>query len=162
MGGIVDKIKAVCFSVNVEGRRGLHKDVIDKLKSVLMNEGYKVYLEYPIHFQYRIRKSGDKVIRDGYLDLVAVKDRDKIAVEFDNSVFLRFKSIEKLLQVDANVCIGVVRGKASTLEGSIKRIEQVKEEYVFLEKKFWLIILTERIAHKVGAPFVPSIAPLAS
>ncbi len=152
MVGIVDKIKEVCFSVNVEGRQGLHKDVIDKLKNVLINEGYKVHLEYPIHFKSRIRKSGDNVIRDGNLDLVAVKDRDKIAVEFDNSVFLKFKSIEKLLQVDANVCIGVVRGKANTLEGSIKRIEQVKEEYVFLEKNFWLIILTERSAYKVASP----------
>jgi hypothetical protein len=152
MGGIVDKIKEVCFSVNAEDRQGLHKDVIDNLKNVLINEGYNVHLEYPIHFKSRIRKSGDKVIRDGNLDLVAFKDRDKIAIEFDNSVFLKFKSIEKLLQVAANVCIGVVRGKANTLEGSIKRIEQVKEEYVFLEKNFWLIILKERSAYKVETP----------
>ena len=156
MGGIVDKIKEVCFSVNVEERKGLHKEVINKLKNVLINEGYKVHLEYPIHFKSRIRKSGDKVIRDGYLDLVAVKDRDKIAVEFDNSVFLKFKSIEKLLQVDANVCIGVVRGKANTLDGSIKRIEQVKGEYAFLEKNFWLIIMMDKLSYKVRGAFSPT------
>ena len=156
MDRIVDKIKEVCFSVNVKDRQGLHKEVIDKLKSVLINEGYKVHLEYPIHFKSKIRKSGDKIIRDGNLDLVAVKGRDKIAVEFDNSVFLKFKSIEKLLQVEANLCIGLVRGKANTSEGSIKRIEQVKKEYAFLQKNFWLIIMKEKFSHKVGGAFFPA------
>ena len=149
MGEIVDKVKSVCFSVNAEDRQGLHRSVIDKLKSVLVEEGYRIHLEYPICFESRIRKSGDKVRRQGNVDLVGIKNGRKIAIEFDSGVHLKFKSIEKLFQVDADVCFGVVKGKANSLEGNIERVEEITKEFGFLEKEFWLIVLTEKIAHKI-------------
>ena len=149
MGGIVDKIKEVCFSVNVEERKGLHKEVIDKLKNVLINEGYKVHLEYPIHFKSRIRKSGETIQREGNVDLVGSKNEQKIAIEFDNGVHLKFKSFEKLFQTDADVCIGLVRGKEKSLEENIERIETITKELGFSKEDFWLIVLTEKIAHKM-------------
>ena len=149
MCGIVDKVKGVCFSANVEKRQGLHSSMMDKLKRMFVEGGYRVHLEYPICFESRIRKSGDKIQREGNVDLVGVKNGRKIAIEFDSGVHLKFKSIEKLFQVDADVCIGVVRGKASALEGNIKRIEEITKESGFFKKNFWLIVLTEKIAHKV-------------
>jgi hypothetical protein len=65
MGGIVNKVKSICFSVNVKDRRVLHRDVIDKLKRMFVKGGYRVYLEYPICFESRVRKSGDKIRREG-------------------------------------------------------------------------------------------------
>ncbi len=74
MARIIDKVKEVCFGVNAESRKGLHRDVLDGLSRVFVKDGYRVWQKYPVCFESRIRKSGDKVSRDGNLDLVAVKN----------------------------------------------------------------------------------------
>lgn len=148
---VVEQVKRVCFSVNVANREGLHRDVLDRLKTLLINGGYKVHLEYPIHFESKIRKSGDRISREGNLDLVAFKNGLKIAIEFDTGVHLKFKSIEKLFQVDADVCFGIIKGRSNTLgslNSNIDRIEQVKGELGAFKKNFLLIILDEKIAKK--------------
>jgi hypothetical protein len=83
------------------------------------------------------------------VDLIVIKNGRKIAIEFDSGVHLKFKSIEKLFQADADVCIGIVRGKENVLEENIERIEEITKESGFLKKDFRLIVLTERTAHKV-------------
>jgi hypothetical protein len=149
MSGVVDKVKGVCLRIDDEDRKGLHRRVIGKLKRVFVQGGYRVYLEYPICFESRIRKSGDKIWREGNVDLVAVKNGRKVAIEFDAGVHLKFKSIEKLFQVGAGVCIGIVRGKSSGLEGNIGRIEEIRKELRFPEKKIWLIVLSGGRCHRV-------------
>ena len=149
---VIEQVQHVCFSVNVEDREGLHRDLLYRLKTLFANGGYKVHLEYPIHFESRIRKSGDKVSRDGNLDLVAFKNGRKIAIEFDTGVHLKFKSIEKLFQVDADMCIGIIKGRLNNLgsiNANIDRIEQVKGELGAFKKKFRLIILGEKITQKM-------------
>ncbi|MHC4535754.1 MAG: hypothetical protein ACYS6K_17530 [Planctomycetota bacterium] len=147
---VIEQVKRVCFSTDVENREGLHRDVLNRLKALFVNGGYKVHLEYPIHFESRIRKSGDRISRDGNLDLVAFKNGRKIAVEFDTGVHLKFKSIEKLFQVDADMCIGIIKGRLDTLgslNANVGRIEQVKGELEAFKKDIRLIILAEKIAH---------------
>jgi hypothetical protein len=149
---VVEQVKRVCFSANVEDREGLHRDVLDRLKALFANGGYKVHLEYPIHFESRIRKSGDRISRDGKLDLVAFKNGRKIAIEFDTGVHLKFKSIEKLFQVAADMCIGIIKGRLNTLgslNANVDRIEQVKGEPGSFKKNFRLIILAEKIAKEM-------------
>lgn len=146
---IISKVQAACFGVNTENRKKIHGDVLDRLRRLFVKEGYRVCLEYPLCFDSMIRKSGDRVFRDGNIDLVAVKNNRKIALEFDNGVHLKFKSIEKLFQVDADLCIAIISGKSNTLAANMQRIEQVKEELGPLKKDFWFIILSERIAHRV-------------
>jgi hypothetical protein len=103
---VLEQVKSVCFNANIENREGLHRNVLDGLKALFAKGGYKVHLEYPIHFKSRIRKSGDWISRDGKLDLVAVKNGRRVAIEFDTGAQLKFKSIEKLFQVDADLRIG--------------------------------------------------------
>ncbi len=103
---VLEQVKSVCFRANIENREGLHRNVLDGLKALFAKGGYKVHLEYPIHFKSRIRKSGDWISRDGKLDLVAVKNGRRVAIEFDTGAQLKFKSIEKLFQVDADLRIG--------------------------------------------------------
>ncbi len=149
---VIEQVKRACFGVNIENREGLHRDVLDRLKALFVNGGYKVHLEYPIHFESRIRKSGDRIFRDGNLDLVAFKNGRKIAIEFDTGVHLKFKSIEKLFQVDANMCIGIIKGRLDTLgslNANVERIERVKGELATFKKDFRLIILAEKVAHKM-------------
>jgi hypothetical protein len=146
---VIEQVKDVCFSVNVENREGLHSEVLDRLKALFVDGGYKVHLEYPIHFESRIRKGGDKISRDGNLDLVAFKNGRKIAIEFDTGIHLKFKSIEKLFQVDADMCIGIIKGRLDTfvsLNAIVERIEQVKVELGVVKKNFRIIILAEQVA----------------
>ncbi len=149
---VLDEVKRVCFSANIESREGLHRNVLDDLRVLFAKGGYKVHLEYPIHFKSRIRKSGDWISREGNLDLVAVKDGRKIAIEFDTGVHLKFKSIEKLFQADADLRIGIIKGKSNrsgSLDVNIERFEQLTEEFGNLKKNVWLIVLSEKIVHEV-------------
>ena len=148
----LEQVKSVCFNANIENREGLHRNVLNGLKALFAKGGYKVYLEYPIHFKSRIRKSGDWISRDGNLDLVAIKKGRKIAIEFDTGVRLKFKSIEKLFQVDADLCIGIIKCKSNrsgSLDVNIERFEQLIEEFGNLKKNVWLIVLSEKIVCKV-------------
>ncbi len=150
---VIDEVKRVCFSINIENREGLHRNVLDGLKVLFAKGGYKVHLEYPIHFKSRIRKSGDWISKDGNLDLVAIKKGRKIAIEFDTGVRLKFKSIEKLFQADADLCIGIIKGKSNrsgSLDVNIERFEQLTEEFGNLKKNVWLIVLSEKIVHESG------------
>lgn len=146
---IISNIQAACFGLNTEERKGIHGDVLDRLRRLFVKNGYRVNLEYPLCFDSMTRKSGDRILRNGNIDLVAVKNERKVALEFDNGIHLKFKSIEKLFQVDVDLRIGIIRGKSNTLAANIERIEQVKEELGLLRKDFWFIILSERIAHKI-------------
>ena len=149
---VIEQVKRVCFRVNVESREGLHREMIDGLKALFVNGGYKVYLEYPINFKSRIRKSGDWISRDGNLDLVAIKKGREIAIEFDTGVRLKFKSIEKLFQIDADLCIAIVRGGSKghdSLEVNIERSEKLIKEFGNIKKNVWLIVLSEKIVHEI-------------
>ncbi|MGD2093924.1 MAG: hypothetical protein PVH77_02845 [Phycisphaerales bacterium] len=126
--------------------------MLDDLKVLFAKGGYRVHLEYPINFRSRIRKSGDWVSRNGNLDLVAIKKGRKVAIEFDTGVRLKFKSIEKLFQVDADLCIGIVRGGSKgngSLDVNIERFEKLTEEFGNLRKNVWLIVLSEKIVQKM-------------
>jgi len=118
---MIDEVKRVCFRANIENREGLHRNVLDGLKALFAKGGYKVYLEYPIHFK-------------------------------STGVRLKFKSIEKLFQVDADLCIGIIKGKSNrsgSLDVNIERFEQLTEEFGNLNKNVWLIVLSEKIVCKV-------------
>ncbi len=149
MVGVIDRVSCVCFGIGVERREGLHRNLVIELKKLFVGGGYRVNLEYPICFESKVRKSGEKVLREGYVDLFAVKNGRKIAIEFDTGVHLKFKSIEKLFQVDADLCIGIVRGNANALEDNIARIEAVKKECGLSKKNLWLVVLCDRIARNV-------------
>ncbi|KPL22792.1 MAG: hypothetical protein AMJ75_07400 [Phycisphaerae bacterium SM1_79] len=149
---VLEQVKNVCFNANIENRDGLHCNVLHGLKALFAKGGYKVYLEYPIHFKSRIRKSGDWIFRDGNLDLVAIKEGRKIAIEFDTGVRLKFTSIEKLFQVDADLCIGIIKGRSNrsgSLDVNIERFEKLTKEVGNLKKNVWLIVLSEKIIHEV-------------
>jgi hypothetical protein len=83
--------------------------------------------------------------------LVAFKNCRKIAIEFDTGNNLKFKGIEKLFQANADLCIGIVRGKCDTvvLNANVDRIEQVRRELGIFKKNIRLIVLAEKMAKKI-------------
>ena len=68
-----------------------------------------MYIEDEILFDC-VKANGDIVRQRGFIDILASLEEEKVAIEFDNGNNLKLKSISKLLQSDANIRIGVVRG----------------------------------------------------
>ena len=148
MAEIVDKVMGAILGVDAESRKELHRAVVERLKDLFVEDGYMVYLEYPIRFESRIRRSLDKVRREGKLDLAAVKNGLKIAIEFDTGVHVKFKSVEKLLEVDAEMCIAIVKGGANALESNVNRIKEVRKDLGCSKNNLWLMVLSEGKACK--------------
>ena len=65
MVGVIDTVSGVCFGIEVESRRGLHRGLVSELQKLFIEDGYRVYLEYPICFESKVRKSGERILREG-------------------------------------------------------------------------------------------------
>jgi len=141
---VMEQVKRVCFGLNIESREGLHRSVMNELKELFIKGGYIVYPEYPIRFDSKAGKKGERISRNGYIDLMAVKNGRRIAIEFDNGVNLKFKSVEKLFQIDADLRIGIVRGKSETIDFGIDRIRKLLRKFDFPSKSLRVISLTEK------------------
>ncbi|PVX23974.1 MAG: hypothetical protein CW691_09280 [Candidatus Bathyarchaeum sp.] len=82
------------------------------------------------------------------IDIVAVLGQEKVAIEFDNGNNLKLKSISKLLQSDADIRIGVVRGnkRANVWPSNKRRISYVMRRLEILKKPIYLIINSNKSA----------------
>jgi len=120
--------------------------------------------EYNISYRDKYRnkkKFGEsRFINNGKIDLYSFKDDLKIAIEYDNTATLKWKSIEKLFQCDAQFCFGMVSGPKNytsklnefyikkniwKLQQSFKEhlmlyneISDYERYYNLLKKRFWL------------------------
>ena len=76
--------------------------------------------------------------RNGYIDVYAAKEDVRIAIEYDNRLWAGWKSLQKLLQSNANICIEIISGPkdiskksiGECLEDNIKRIIIVFNETI--------------------------------
>lgn len=111
------------------------------LSQFLKKNGCDVYLEDEIFFEC-VKANGDIVFRRGFIDIFAVLGQEKVAIEFDNGNNLKLKSISKLLQSDANIRIGVVRGnqRVNVWSSNKRRISYVMKRLEILRKPICLII----------------------
>ncbi len=134
---IFEDIKIVLLnSMDIQSRRERHKFINGKIFRLFLKKSFKTYSEYKISFQNRHRRKtytnyGDiRGIRKGRIDIYAIKNNLRIASEFDTGLMLRWKSIEKLLQCDAQICIGIVSGP---LPSNVSQWE-----FLFLSIYLWL------------------------
>jgi len=88
--------------------------------------------------------------RHGFIDLVATDGCGKIAVEFDTGNVLKLRSIEKLLDCDAQLVIGIAgtRCAAPRLQMNIKRIAAASDYTKRENKEMWIILLAKKVAQK--------------
>jgi len=146
------EIENICFRENTTERKNLHSKLLISIKDRCVKEGYRVYLEYPINFVTVRRRDLECYKRHGYIDLIAQKNKSRIAIEFDSEIHLKFKSIEKLLQSNADTCLGIVRGSLNEpglICSNTKRILEVRNEFRVDKKIFWLIIISEQSVYKI-------------
>jgi hypothetical protein len=76
----------------------------DQVESILHSQGWRVWREYPV--PYRSKKNG--IERNGFVDLFAVRDGCRWAMELDHTR-ARAKSIEKLSNLDVDLRIVILR-----------------------------------------------------
>jgi len=114
MVDIVEEIRNLCFSQDIQNRKNLHSLLIDKLVTLFMRNNFRVVVESPVFHDHLTLKTGVVEGKQGYVDLLAIGQNQKIAIEFDSGTSLKFKSIEKLLQCDANILLGIVRGRSTS------------------------------------------------
>ena len=144
---IIGVLSEACFieDINV-ARKVLHKSLLYHIKEVLLRNNFDVHLEEPLEFDYFKMSDGSVTLRQGYIDLVAKKEKIMVGVEFDSGSSLKHKSIEKLIQSPCDTCIGIVKGNAFT--ASIEyNIQQIKHKLLNVEPKkktFWLIDLSQK------------------
>ncbi len=143
---IINSITDVCFIENIDvDRKVLHKSLLSHLESLLLRKGFDVHLEEPIFFNYLRIRDGSIYSKKGFIDLMAIKDKTILGIEFDSGNSLKNKSVEKLLQSTCNICIGIVRGNLIyTDEHNTLRIRENISKGQFSNKMFWLINLSQK------------------
>lgn len=140
-------IKELCFkfSVGFLSRRETHKKLLSQLKDIFTQQNYITILEYPITFKYLKIKDKSIWYRQWYIDLFCYNSKYKIAIEFDSWSSLKYKSIEKLIQVDSNMSIGIIKWNLNreNTPNNINRIIETKEK-LNSNKGMWLININQK------------------
>ena len=171
LNSIVEHIKEILKQAeNISERSVRHRFIQNNLISFLVDKDFDAIKEYKVKFfcKYRIRKrfGESRGKRNGLIDIYAnfidLKNKrmtdTAIAIEYDNSASLRWRSIEKLLQSDAQYCFGLIYGAKNKskfefyYERSIWKLLQIYKElisqyneekeydkiYKLITKKLWL------------------------
>jgi DNA-binding MurR/RpiR family transcriptional regulator len=152
-----------------------HKKVVSSLVELFRSLGFKTFKEYRIKLKSKLRTSnrfGKQRQREwGLIDFYAKEGTQnvKIAVEYDNTALIKWKSIEKLLQSDAHYCFALVYGPKKETEhlryfkNNLIRVQQVYAERIsqcnetiefdklhdLTKKKFWFGIACKGVLNEI-------------
>jgi DNA helicase-4 len=147
---ILEDLKRACFS-EAHLERESHANFLRKVVEALRRANYQVVTNIPLRYT-GITHTSQVQTRTGYLEISAMKNNIKIAMEFDNGLVVKHRSIGKLLQSDAQICAAIVRGQKSSqhlLSFNINRIRQNLKINPQIDKKFYLFILADNKAEEV-------------
>jgi len=97
---------------------------------------------------HRTFKTGRVQRHWGYIDLLADDGNHKIAIEYDGRRSLKYKSIEKLLQSNADTLIGIVGN--GVLNPNIERVLEVMEGSGIMDRKVLLIAVSEKDSEEIS------------
>ena len=156
MTNVIEEIKNLCFSQNIQTRANLHSALINSLADLLRRNDFKVEFESPIFHEHLTLKTRVVEGTQGYIDLLAFGKNQTIALEFDSGMSLKYKSIEKLLQCDADILFGIVRGESrwlnskAILDYNRERILSVMRGRMIYDRKVLLLILSEKISEEIS------------
>ena len=116
----IEAIKKLIFKArDIEDKKERHEYIQRSLVQFFRLLEFNVFPEYTvgcIRFDHTSDHNRDSEFTAYYgaIDLyIKAPSKIHIAVEFDNGTTLRYSSIRKLLQCEANICIGLVYGSTS-------------------------------------------------
>lgn len=166
---IINDIQKIVFECDIYSykRSEIHKKVQNYLIGYFYDKGFNITPEYRVKYRKlgRIKRLQGQAIESkiGYIDVFVQKNDLKIAIEFDSGASMKYKSLEKLLQAGANVCIAIAYGPKKGSIGrekyyqvnNISRLNQVYDELCqhyremnnmigfneLINKDFWLGIV---------------------
>jgi len=144
---IIEEIKNLCFSSGASIGSDLHSEFIMNLEYLLRTHNYRVEHEYALSYDHRTLRTGTVQRQQGYIDLFAAGWNQRIAIEFDSRRSLKYKSIEKLLQFDADILIGIVGN--GTLSYNRERILEVMDYLGIIDRKVLLIGVSEKSSEEI-------------
>jgi hypothetical protein len=150
---ISEKIKEWCFTQEPSTFDD-HYHLQALLVKFLEKNGWMAYIEYELEKFPRLLVRKDKVEdRQGFIDVCGFAENKMVAIEYDSVTHLKPQSISKLLNVNADYAIGIVRGrqhKAFLRFENIAKIKRVARDSGIVNKSIFLIIVENRIAEQVN------------
>lgn len=129
-----------------EDSSGYHDLYLSDLEAWLRVKGYETAREKSIAYMHRGRKNDAICLTRGLIDLYARNNDHKVAVEFDNGKRLKFKSIEKMNNSDADILVGVIVGGADdkSVRSNRQRFSEIADNNSSVNRDVWLIVLSEK------------------
>ena len=110
-----------------------HDATVDSIEKIFRKYKFYTTREYPI---YKLRDGSG---RAGRIDLVARKGKFRVAVEYDHHKLIKWKSLQKIVQIRPEVAIGITG--SGGLEASFERGLKYKET---IKISLYIISLKER------------------
>lgn len=174
---ILEDIKHILDQACLQNQRvERHRTVENSLVMLFKDLGFETFKEYRIKLNTKYRtgnRFGKPRQKDGGLIDFYAKDRNnsvKIAVEYDNGALIKWKSIEKLFQSDAQNCFALVYGPKKGTNSShyyrnnLVRIQQVYAEciaqynetkefnklYAITKKNFWFGVANKGVLREIS------------
>ncbi|MHA1227274.1 MAG: hypothetical protein ACTSPV_11075 [Candidatus Hodarchaeales archaeon] len=115
---IIKMIEEICFKEkNIKKKSNVHKRILVSIYGSLRMKGHSVRggrtPEYKMVFRSRKRRGSDDgwVMKKGRIDIVAKKNEEIVLVEYDTGTTIKYKSVEKMLQKEADIRIAIITGK---------------------------------------------------
>lgn len=144
---IIDKLKERLFNGEIASRTDSHRRVLNELVEIFQDLGFTTKKEKETIFNSISVHKSIKTQKRGFIDFYAKKGDFVVAVEFDSGARLKYKSIEKLIQSEANLCIGITFGSLTgkkVVKENLIRISSRKEFLMESKKDFWLVVILEK------------------
>lgn len=114
-----------------------HNDTMSQIEHVFRRYGFYTTKEYLI---YKIKDGSG---RAGRIDLVAREGKFRVAVEYDHHGLIKWKSLQKIVQIRPDVAIGITG--LGSLEPNIERAGKYAKN---LKPTMYIVSLRERKYHK--------------
>jgi len=148
---IIELVREFCFDYRPAYTYS-HEEFQGDLTDFLRENGCQVINEYELVFD-NVKENGDIVQRRDFIDFLVFLNQKKIAIEFDNGNNLKLKSISKLLQSEADVIIGIVRGnqRYNVWYSNKRRMIRVMKSLQILRRPILLIINSQKSASWIDA-----------
>jgi hypothetical protein len=150
---INEQIRDYCLSME-EAEYSNHQLFCDSLGSFLKKRNWVVQREFETGPFRVLRVRNDEIkVTGAFIDIYATGPNGQtIFIEFDNGNHLKFNSISKLLQADAEFPIGIVHGnrrRGFLRFDNINRILRTAQKLGIKDKVIFLIIIQNKIAERV-------------
>ncbi len=145
----LNAIKKIIFrGDHIENRAERHEYIQKSLAKFFRLLNFEAFIEYPvgcIHFDHTSDHNRDSEFRAyfGKVDIyIKAPSKIEIAIEFDNGATIKRSTIRKLVQSQANICIGIIKGSISKkhtnlpndqiVNNSVTKFKSVIEETMYI------------------------------